>query len=305
LLLAGDQYIERVTIKANKLFSSDRHIDEVLEALKRASDQIKAGAPPQRVFSLARDFLDIADRSPASQPRSWRKKPLDVIQARLCAYHILNVNERSQRPVLGLGSIWARLGSNLAQSMNWEHERREFQMMELMSIAAQQKPAELRYALKRFSGFQEFSNSNVLKIEYHARQIDFLHMTGQWAQSSELAQDIILPVSLKYETPAFRAARFLTLARARLRTDGMLQGAREALDRAEDELNIHVASTGNPHEFFEYWLLCARAEAAAAEGQFESAFDALDNASALQIIGGLDKNFWQDADAYVRTLARS
>jgi hypothetical protein len=269
----------------------------MLGALDAGSTQLLLGGAPRSSYATAREFLLRVEDSPRTWPRYWRKNPSDVARGRLFAYQIMSVAERAQRPERDSATLWARLGGQLAWQMSWTSLRRDFQMLEVTAIAARRRPGDVATSLRRLNGFAQLPAGDPMRMEFYARLVDLLHMTGSWDVAAAVMRRELIPSSQRTESPAFQAARLMTWVRGAVRSIGPSIAVERSLEDAAVLLDDSARETGQRHAYFEHWLLCCRAEFEAVAGHVESSLDLLEIADQERRSGGFDANFVRDARA--------
>ncbi len=269
-----------------------------LSALEASSAQLLRGGPPRLGYATATEFLLRVEGSPRNWPRHWRGDPSDLNRGRLFAYQIMSVAERTQRPESDASVVWARLGGQLAWQLGWTSLRRDFQMLELTAIAAQRRARDVALSLRRLSRLAGLPVGDSMRIEFYARVVDLLQMTGSWDAAGAVTRAELIPGSIRTESPAFQAARLMTGVRGALRSTGPSTVVERDLELAAGLLDEAGREAAGRHAFFDHWLRCSRAEFEAAVGHLDAALQLLEVADRERRSDGFDANFVRDARAF-------
>ena len=198
---------------------------------------------------------------------------------------------RKEQPSAFYAATWAKLGHRFAYEAGWTSDVLQFRMLSLLAVAAQRRPDSLSLELEKNKLFMELPATNDLRIEYMARQVDYLHMLGKWRTEFDYLERDVIPASRALEHPTFVASRHLAAARAGLRAGVDLSRIATLLEYANRHLSV---GSVEPHPFFHFWLDCLRAEQLAASGANGEAITIFGEAREQRARSGFDVLFLND-----------
>lgn len=258
-----------------------------------------AGGDTRREQAFTRDFVRAVDLDATVYPG----QRFDLQNGVLQAIHVLSANDRLQEPLGPRATTWAEIGLDTARRFQWAGWEQSMDMLQLISVAAARDADRLNLRLRSLHHLAQESVPVAIRSEYFARVVDLLHMTQAWQDCARMVDSRIVPLSVRYETEGFQAARRIAGARAKLRIGAnRVRDAEHDLSLAADLLAASERS-GEGHDYFRFWHTLTVAELMAASGEPVEAARMLYHARTHAQANAFDTAFLEDSAKYVEVQA--
>jgi hypothetical protein len=279
--------------------SSD--LDVVLSELEKAvACLVLQGAEFPSTRRLVSRHVARLDGDSARWPRSWRRRPGDVVTAKLQAYYLMNVMERSVNPGSSASLAWAQIGEALARHHGWTAQAIQFSNLKLLAVSAGGDDERLEVCLRQERHLLALADGHPEKIEYLARLTDMLQLQQRWDDAATVSSEIIRRHTQVGDITPLRAARHLQHARNLLHAGRRPGEVERALDQGTEVLAEHAAEAGTPHQFFENARLCILAEVAGTVGNLSEMLTLLAVAEEEVYVLGLPSCYLDAATGFAR-----